>query len=304
MNKFEYVSYLNVSLTSGNDRASLYANSQSLFGNQVAINVTFMVTDKYYNQVILTEDEIKKCVCLGDYHTGDILIPDTRKEGWETSTIAGDYVTSDVVRQSTEAGANYQSIIYYASCYDYLPASRTFCAVITPDNGYSIATSAKGTQFDSGVTLTPLPAIYYDYNQLDFVRIDTQNKTYGKYVVDQDNYYISIPGGTFKKNILPEPYIYAAATADKNHPPLVQIEFPIGPQATYDLVMSDGTIIPIPYNERAGQQCLSRVTIQNYTVSRPSSYDINLDIKDIYGNDAFLKISPSDDNNTISISNA
>lgn len=305
MSKFSYVSYLDVNLSSGNDRASIYANTTDMsYGNQVAVTINFMVTDEYYQQVILTDDEIKQCVFLGDYHTGEVISSDVAFAGWSAITDAWDYVTSDVTQKYQAPEATQQSITYYVSCNGYSATSRTFCAVVTPDNFASLVTSAKGTEFDNGVTLTPLPAIYYDYTQLDMTRVDTQHKTYGKYVADQDNYYVSIPGGTFKNDSLVDsPSIYDRVKADKNHPPLYQMLFSVGPQGTYDFVLSDSTVIPMPYNERAGQICLARISLENYTMPSQSISSSYLQAMDNYGNIAYLHFAPSDDNNTISMSN-
>ncbi|MCU6173817.1 hypothetical protein [Citrobacter cronae] len=306
MSKFSYVSYLDVNLSSGSDRASIYANSTNgwVF-NQIAVTINFIVTDEYYQQVILTNEEIKQCIFLGDYHTGEVISSNPSLVGWAAITEAFDYVTSDVTQNYQAPQAIHQSITYYVSCNDYIARSCTFCAVATPDNGASIVTGAKGTEFDNGITLTSLPAIYYDCTQFDFSRVDTQSKTYGKHAIDQDNYYASIPGVTFKNDWYEDsPVIYERVNADGNHPALYQMIFSIGPQGTYDLTLSDGTVIPMSYNDRAGQICLSRITIQNYSqqwVDKGSAY---IKVMDIYGNIAYLHFTPSDDNNTISMSNA
>lgn len=306
MSKFSYVSYLDVNLSSGSDRASIYASTtDERVGNQIAVTINFMVTDKNYQQVILTNEEIKQCVFLGDYHTGKIISSDVSSTGWAAITDAWDYVTSDVTNNYQTPQAVHQSITYYVSCNDYSTKSCTFCAVVTPDGGASIVTGAKGTEFDSGVTLTSLPEIYYDYTQLEFDRVDTQNKTYGKHAVDQDNYYVSIPGGTFKNDwYASSPTIYDSVNSDDNHPALYQMAFSIGPQGTYDLTLSDGTVIPMPYNERAGQLCLSRITIKNYTVPSVNKGSSYIRVWDVYGNSAYLNFTPSNDNDNISISNA
>lgn len=306
MSKFSYVSYLDVNLSSGSDRASIYANTtnERVF-NQVAVTVNFIVTDENYQQVILTNEEIKQCVFLGDYHTGKTISSDVSLKGWAAVTDEWGFVTSDVTQNYQNLQAIHQSITYYVSCKDYSARSCTFCGVVTPDNGASIVTGAKGTEFDNGVTLTSLPPIYYDYTQLEYDRVDIQNRNYGVHAIDQDNYYVSIPGGTFKQDWLSEsPVIYDRVKDNGDHPAIYQMLFSVGPQGTYYLTLSDDTVIPMSYNERAGQICLSRITIKYENVA--SAVEMGWPIKawDIYGNSAYFQFTPADDNNTISMSNA
>lgn len=305
MKKFEYVSYVDVNLPTGKGQLTVYANSwdDERVGDAAQVTIIFVVTNRNYEQVILTEKEIKECVFLGDYHTGEIFQPTTAVY-WDRWAVDVDSVVVNT-QAAVNAGVVYQSITYNLRSRGYHTISHTCAAVLTPDGGESIVTSCKGTQFDSGVTVTPLPAIWYDYSDLDYTRVDTQNKTVGNYVVDQDNYYVSIPNGTISDSSSSSGNadIFVKAKADVN-PPIYQIVFKVGAEGTYNLKLDNGDIIPLPYNQRYGQLCLTRVSIENCTVSSPFSDEIKVTAYDPYQNVAYLAFSPKDNNNTISMSNA
>lgn len=306
MKKFEYVSYLDINLEDGKGSKLLYANSINGPGHQIAVTVTFMVTDANYNQVILTQSEMEQCVRIADYHTGEYIDnnPYPAEDTWATSLSDNGYVTSGSLQKAESVNAVHQSITYYVCCNGYNTISRTFCAMLTPDNGTSIVTSGKGTEFDSGVTLTPLPGNFYDCSQLNWTRVDTENTKIGNHTIDLDSYYVSIPEGAFKGDDLPKsPDCFAHVKADKNHDPLYQMAFSVGDAGKYDFALNDGTIVPIPYNDRAGQFCLVRMTAKNDTIPVQDIFNLNVTLYDQYKNPAHLLFTPADDNNTISLGN-
>lgn len=304
MKKFEYVSYIDVNLSTGKGQSTVYANSwkRSVVGNAEQVTITFVVTNKNYEQVILTADEIKQCVLLGDYHTGEIFASAINPSPGQWGVYA--YSVSVKNQPAENIGVVYQSITYEIRRNGYGATSRTCCAVLTPDDGDSIVMSCKGTEFDSGVTVTPLPGIWYDYSNLGFTRVDTKNETVGKYVVDQDNYYVSIPDGTIASstshNVNADIFVKALTN---DNPPTYQIFYKVGNEGIYDLHLDNGDIIYLPYNQRPGQLCLTRVWVENCTMNSTFSQSYDVVTYDEYKNEAHLTFSPKDDFNTISMSN-
>ncbi|MFB5640188.1 hypothetical protein ACEZEZ_00275 [Kluyvera ascorbata] len=305
MKKFEYVSYIDVNLSTGKGQSTVYANSwQDLrLGDAVKVTITFVVTNKNYEQVILTQQEIEQCVLLGDYHTGEIFTSAINPSPgqWGVSV----YSVSVKNQLAENAGVVYQSITYSIRRNGYGATSRTCCAVLTPDDGDSIVTSCKGTEFDSGVTVTPLPGIWYDYSNLGYTRVDTKNETVGKYVVDQDNYYVSIPDGAIvsSSSLNLRNDIFVKALTNDN-PPTYQILYQVGEEGIYNLYLDNGDIIYLPYNQRPGQLCLTRVWVENCTMDSTFSKIYNVAVYDAYKNEARLAFSPKDDCSAISMANA
>lgn len=304
MKKFEYVSYVDVNFSSGKGQSTVYANSWDRYvdGDSAQVTITFVVTNKNYEQVILTEQEIQQCVLLGDYHTGEIFTSSFKPSPGQWSVYADSVSVNTQLAENS--GVVYQSITYSIRRNGYGATSRTCCAVLTPDDGDSIVTSCKGTEFDSGVTVTPLPGIWYDYSNLGFTRVDTQHATVGKYVVDQDNYYVSIPDGAITSSTASRSSVdmFVKVRADEN-PPIYQMCFKEGNEGLYDLHLDNGDIIYLPYNQRPGQLCLTRTSITNCAMNSTFSRSYNLEAWDEYNNMMYLTFSPKDDSNTISMAN-
>lgn len=143
MKKFEYVSYIDVNLSTGKGQSTVYANSWKNpgLGDAEKVTITFVVTNKNYEQVILTADEIKQCVLLGDYHTGEIFASAINPSPGQWGVY--DYSVSVKNQPAENIGVVYQSITYEIRRNGYGATSRTCCAVLTPDDGDSIVTSVK-----------------------------------------------------------------------------------------------------------------------------------------------------------------
>lgn len=298
---FTYVAAAEVHLSSGNANDILYANGQ----NQIAVTISFIVYDALYNRVLLTKEQIKECVFLGDYHLGTVLIPGSIDNGWSVSTTSGDFVTAGTSNSNLSATEDYQSITYYVSCPQYTTFSRTLCAFLTPDNFETYVTSGLGSELDSGVTLTPLPPISYDYLDLSIARSDASNGEYNGHTVDQDNYYVSNPSGTIKKSALEEGSSYNYYIMEKSSTEdYYQMGFEVGPQSTYNLVLDDRTSIPVVYNQRAGQLCLVRLIVSGSNSYNLHNNTCDMNIYDAYGNHGYLSFYAADYGNRIDMTNA
>ncbi|UGS42161.1 hypothetical protein [Pseudocitrobacter corydidari] len=305
---FEYVSYLNVSLSSGSDRDYLYANER----NQVALIIDFVVTDINYNQIILTKEQILQCVFVGDYHTGKFFSQNNLSDGWIYSDEPGEFITASIqhleckeaLTSEQNSQLQHQTITYYMGCKEYEVFSRTFCAFLTPDNFDTYFTTGLGTQFDSGVTITPRPPISYDYTDLDFERVDDSSADYGNHHVDQDDYYASIPSIDIKKtvySVYTQANYYLMDIAESEYR---QYCYNVGPEGTYDIILEDKTRIPLVYNKRAGKLNLIRLSISSATASYLRDDKCYISIFDIYGNRGYLHFYPTENGNRIEMENA
>ncbi|ROU15902.1 hypothetical protein EB837_06195 [Kluyvera ascorbata] len=309
---FENVTSLDVNLSSSSNQAVVYANGL----NQVAININFIVTDKYDNQVMLTDEQIRQCVFVGDYNLGTVLFPGQSSDGWVASTEPGDFITTGDLNTSLRAGDTYtkeltdssdryQGITYYMSCNEYHAYSRTFCGFISPDNLNTYVTSAHGTQFDNGVVLTPLPEISYDYSELTFLHTEPASSEYGQHHVEQVDYYVSLPSGSIKKGEVDLSYNqlyyiqHYSSTEDR-----YQACFNVGEEATWTLTLPDGTRIPVEYNKRAGQQSLVCLKVTNGASLYALDQGCRSTIYDAYGNHGHLEFVTQNSGSTIKLYNA
>ena len=310
---FKYVTGLDVNLSSSSDQAVVYANGR----NQVAININFVVTDQYYNQIMLTDEQIKQCVFVGDYNLGTVLFPGQSSDGWVASLEKGDFVTTAGLNTSLKVGDSYatelkdahgniyQGITYYTSCSEYNAYSRTFCGFITPDNLNTYVTSAHGTSFDDGVVLTPLPEISYDYTQVTFLHTEEASSDYGQHHVEQVDYYVSLPEVSIKKGEVDSSsdrlyYIQHYSSTEDRY----QCCFDVGEEATWTLTLPDGTQIPIEYNKRAGQQNIVCLKVTNSASLYTSNEYCNSMIYDAFGNRGHLRFVPEASGSEVGMYNA
>lgn len=310
---FKYVTSLDVNLSSSDNQAVVYANGL----NQVAVNINFIVTDEFYNQVVLTDEQIKQCVFVGDYHLGTVFLPGLSSDGWIASTEAGDFITTGGLNTSLKGGDSYmseltdmfgnyyQGITYYMSCNEYTTFSRTLCGFISPDNLNTYVTSARGTPFDDGVILTPLPEISYDYSEVTFLHTEPASSEYGQHHVEQVDYYVSLPSGSIKEGKVDPSYNqlyyiqHYSSTEDR-----YQACFNVGEEATWTLTLPDGTQIPIEYNKRAGQQSLVCLKVTNGASLYTFDQGCRSTIYDAYGNHGHLEFVTENSGSTIGLYNA
>lgn len=310
---FKYVTGLDINLSSSSDQDVVYVNGR----NQVAININFVVTDEYYKQIVLTDEQIKQCVFVGDYHLGTVLFPGQSSNGWIASTEAGDFITSGGLNTSLRSGKtytkelkdsfgnSYQGITYYMSCEEYNAYSRTFCGFVTPDNMNTYVTSAKGTSFEDGVVLTPLPEISYDYIDVTFSHTEPATSEYGNHHVEQVDYYVSIPSASIKKGDVDQSddmlyYLQHYSSTEDRY----QCCFDVGEEDTWIVLLSDGTQVPVEYNKRVGQQNIVCLKVTNSSSPYLLNEECRSTIYDPFGNRGHLKFVAQNSGSAVALYNA
>lgn len=286
------ITYLDVRLLTGVESAYVYGNGR----HQAAVVVSFVPSNKTKN-VQITDQELGESVTLIDYVTGDKL---AGKDGWVVSTqdngFDGGLGASGLSGPQPNANGVYQFVAYVSCTPDARPRARTIGVKIKPTDGPAVNSAMHG-DWNSSVFLSALEPIQYKFGvNVNAYALDVPRgvSTAAGPSLRQINYYLCIDNAAEALELL---YIYKADISGTGFffgwtsgtPSLkVAVMWPPGPQG-----MDTSTDIPIPYNQRAQELCITLLTADMSSTGEQVNTPATVTIYDQYGNAGTFNARPT-----------